>query len=326
MTTMRALVYDRYGPPEQVLRLEQMPRPQPGPGEVLVRVHAASVNSWDWDRLVGRPLGRIDAPFRPPFRILGADIAGIVEAIGPDVTTLTIGDAVFGDLTAGKWGGFADYVCAPAKTLALKPETLSFQHAAALPQAGLLAHEALKLRPGLGAGQRVLVVGAGGGAGLFAVQMARATGAAVTGVDRGLKGPVVLAHGADHFIDHQRDDFARSSARYDFIIDMVGSQTVFGYRRALAEGGTLALVGGSLSRILQVVALGNLVGRARRQRMGLAIYQPKTADLDHLAALATAGVITPVIDSVFPLEQGAAALRRIGSGDHVGKIIVEMTA
>lgn len=322
---MRALAYDRYGPPD-TLRLEQLPQPQPGPGEVLVRVHAASVNSWDWDRLVGRPLGRITDPFKPPHRILGGDIAGIVEAVAVDVTDFKVGDAVFGDLTAGNWGGFGDYVCAPAKTLARKPEALSFQHAAALPQAGLLAHEALKLRPGLGAGQRVLVVGAGGGAGLFAVQMTKATGAQVTGVDRGLKGPTVLAQGADHFIDYRRDDFARNGIRYDFIIDMVGSQSVFGYRRALAEGGALALVGGSLGCILQVVALGNRIGRAQSQRMGLAIYQPRTAELDHLAALATAGTITPVIDSVFTLEQGAAALRRIGTGDHIGKIIIDMDA
>ena len=320
---MRALVYDRYGPPEQ-LRIEERPLPVPGPGEVLVRVHAASVNSWDWDRLVGRPLGRITDPFRPPHRVLGGDIAGIVEAVGADVTRLKVGDAVFGDLTAGKWGGFADYVCAAADTLALKPEQLSFQHAAALPQAGLLALEAQKFAPTPLGGASVLVVGAGGGAGLFAVQLAKAAGATVTAVDKGLKGRVLLEQGADHVIDYAREDFARSGLRYDFIIDMVGSQTVFGYRRALAPGGSLVLIGGSFGRILQVVALGNRLGKAQSQRMGLAIYHPDVAGLDQLAAHATSGVITPIIDSVYTLAQGGAALRRIGGGDHIGKIIIDM--
>ncbi len=323
---MRALVYDRYGPPEEVLRLEQLPRPQPRPGEVLVRVHAASVNSWDWDCLVGRPLARISAPFRPPHRILGGDIAGIVEAVGDAVAGFSIGDAVFGDLTSATWGGFADYVCAPAAALAHKPLRLSFHQAAALPQAGLLALEAMKLWPGLLVDETVLVVGAGGGAGLFALQLAIQAGASVTGVDKGLKRDAVMGQGADAFIDYMQHDFARDGGRFDFIIDMVGSQSVFGYRRALCRGGRLALVGGSFGCILQVVALGNAVGRAQGQKMGLAIFQPSTEGLDRLAELAVPGVITPVIDSVFKLERGAAALRRIGDGSHVGKIIIDMVA
>lgn len=322
---MRALVYDRYGPPEKVLRLEHVPRPQPKPGEVLVRVHAASVNSWDWDRLVGRPLGRITAPLLPPHRILGGDIAGVVEAVGDGVSDLRVGDAVFGDLTAASWGGFSDHVCAPAMALARKPDSISFQQAAALPQAGLLALEAMKSRPNLAPGQHVLVVGAGGGAGLFALQLAKATGARVTAVDKGLKRGVVMAQGADAFVDYAVHDFSRD-VRSDFIIDMVGSQSVLGYRRALNPGGSLALVGGSLGRILQVVALGNAVGRADSKTMRLAIYQPGREGLERLVQLAITGVIVPVIDSVFPLEEGAAAMRRIGAGDHIGKIIVDMDA
>lgn len=322
---MQALVYDRYGPPE-TLRLEQMPRPQPGPGEALVRVHAASVNSWDWDRLVGRPLGRVTDPFRPPHRILGGDIAGVVEAVGADVSGIKVGDAVFADLTTGNWGGFADYVCAPASVLARKPDALSFQHAAALPQAGLLALQAIRCRAGLKAGERVLVSGAGGGAGIFALQLARQVGAEVTAVDKGHKGPALLSLGADHFIDYRQQDFTRNGQQYDLIVDMVGSQAVFGYRRALAPGGDLALVGGSLGAILQVVALGNRIGRAQAQHMQLVIYRPNVPDLEHLAALSVASAMTPVIDSAFPLEQGAAAMRRIGTGDHIGKIIIDMGA
>jgi NADPH:quinone reductase-like Zn-dependent oxidoreductase len=321
---MRALVYDRYGPPETVLRLEQLPRPQPRPGEVLVRVHAASLNAWDWDRLVGRPLGRVTDPFRPPHKILGGDIAGIVEATGPDVDILQIGDAVFGDLTTAHWGGLADYACAPVAALARKPDGLSFHQAAALPQAGLLALAAMAQRPGLRVDEQILVVGAGGGAGLFAVQLAKHAGASITGVDKAIKHDAVLGQGAEHFIDYANQDFSREGSRYDFIIDMVGAQSALGYRRALQRGGRLTLVGGSLGCILQAVTLGNILGRADDQTMSLAIYQPTVAGLERLAELAVPGVITPVIDSVFPLDRGAAAFRRIGDGNHIGKIIVDM--
>ncbi|KKC39861.1 hypothetical protein WH87_03225 [Devosia epidermidihirudinis] len=322
---MRALVTDRYGPPH-TMRLEQLPQPQPGLGEVLVRIHATSVNSWDWDRLVGRPLGRISDPFRPPHRILGGDIAGIVAAVGDGVAHLKVGDAVFGDLTSANWGGFADYVCAPASALAIKPEGLSFHAAAALPQAGLLAMQAVRLRTGLASGERVLVCGAGGGAGIIALQLARHAGAQVTAVDRGHKGDRLRELGASHFIDYRQQNFTRTGQRYDLIIDMVGSQSVFGYRRALEKGGNLVLVGGSFGRIVQVVALGHRLGREQSQRMELLIYKPSVDDLDQLAALTLSGVITPVIDSVFTLEQGPDAMRRIGSGDHIGKIIIDMGA
>lgn len=321
---MRALVYDKYGPPEKVLRLEQVPRPQPKPGEVLVRIHAASVNSWDWDRLVGRPLGRISDPFRPPHRILGGDIAGIVEAVGPDVTRLRSGDAVFGDVTGANWGGFADYVCAPETALAIKPEGLSFHAAAALPQAGLLAMQAIRRRAVLTPAEQVLICGAGGGAGTIALQLARHAGAEVTAVDRAHKGDALRQLGASHFIDYRKENFAQTGRQYDLIVDMVGSQSVFAYRSALAKGGNMVLVGGSFGRILQVAALGNRLGRAQDQKMELLIYRPNVEDLDQLATLTLSGAITPVIDSVFALEQGAAAMRRIGSGDHIGKIIIDM--
>jgi len=325
MTTMRALISDRYGPPES-MRLEQVPQPHPGPGEVLLRIHAASVNSWDWDRLVGRPLGRITDPFRPPHRILGGDVAGIVEAVGADVTRFKVGDAVFGDLTGANWGGFADYVCAPATALAIKPEGLSFHTAAALPQAGLLAMQAIRRRAVLPPGEHVLVSGAGGGAGIIALQLALHAGADVTAVDRGHKGQKLLDLGASHFVDYRQQNFTRTGEQYDLIVDMVGSQNVFAYRRALAKGGNLVLVGGSFGRILQVVALGNRLGHEQSQKMELLIYNPNVADLDELAELALSGAIAPVIDSIFPLEQGAAAMRRIGTGDHIGKIIIDMGA
>ena len=325
MTTMRALVYDGYGPPE-TLRLEQMPRPQPGPGQVLVRVHAASVNSWDWDKLTGAPAGALRAIMRPQHRILGADVSGVVEAAGPDVYGFAQGDAVFGDLCMDGWGGFADYVVTRASALARKPDALSFHQAAALPQAGLLALLGLRFYGEPAAGQRLLVNGAGGGVGTFAIQLARQRGIHVTAVDRGDKAEALRKLGADRTIDYRQHDFTATGERYDLILDMIGRHTISAYRRALAPGGMLVLIGGSFGTVIGTVTLGKLTARAAGQRMGLLIYRPDLAALDELTDLCLSGTIAPVIDSVFRLEQGAAALRRIGSGDHVGKVIVDVSA
>ncbi len=196
---MRALVYERYGPPHEVLRLVDLPQPTPGPGEVLVRVRAASVNSWDLDLLTGSPLGRLEAPFKPKRQVLGADIAGTVEAVGDGVSAFLPGDHVFGDLSEGKWGGFAEYAVARAGELAHIPSGLSFVKAAALPQAGALALQALRSSPSIGPQSDVLINGAGGGVGTFAVQMAIALGVSVTGIDHAVKDERVHSLGASRF-------------------------------------------------------------------------------------------------------------------------------
>jgi len=319
---MRALVYERYGPPEQVLRLEQVPQPRPAPGEVLVRVHAASVNSWDWDLLIGTPLGRLGSPFRPRRRILGADIAGTVEAVGDSVTTWRPGDAVFGDLSEGNWGGFADYVCTKADTLAPIPEGLGFIEAAALPQTGALALQALRRRSTLGPGDNVLINGAGGGVGTFAIQLAKSTGASVTAVDKGEKRDRVLALGADAFIDYREADFSAEPDRYDLVVDVVASRAPRVFARCLREGGNLVVIGGTIPSLMQVAALGGIVGGKRGQRLELLIYRPSTADFVELARRCQDGTLTPVIDNVYSLADGAQALRRIGSGLAIGKVIV----
>ncbi|HEV7345279.1 MAG TPA: NAD(P)-dependent alcohol dehydrogenase [Devosia sp.] len=320
---MRALVYDKYGPPD-TLRLEQLPVPEPKAGEVRVRVHAASVNSWDWDKLTGAPQGALRALMRPQHRILGADIAGVVDAVGAGVDRLKSGDAVFGDLCMGAWGGFADYVCARADALAIKPEAIDFTAAAALPQAGLLALQGLRLYGEPTAGERLLINGAGGGVGTFAIQIAKQGGAHVTAVDRGDKAEALSKLGADKFIDYQAQDFTRTGERYDLILDMIGRKSVADYRRALASGGRLVLVGGTFGTVISVVSVGKLAARAAGQRMGLLLYRPSLGELEEIAARCAAGSLVPVIDNTYPLEQGASALRRLGDGDHTGKIIIEM--
>ena len=313
---MRALVFDRYGPPEQVLRLELVPRPQPQPGEVLVRVRAASLNSWDWDLLTGTPMGRVMGPLRPPFKILGADIAGTVEAVGQGVSAFAHGAPVFADLSGGKWGGLADYVCVPAVALSQIPDGLSFTDAAAIPQAGGLALQALRKFPGLAAGHTLLINGAGGGVGTYAIQMAKAKGATVVAVDRPGKRNALLAVGADAYIDFRSEDYTSRRDSYDFIIDMVTNRAARDYARCLRPGGRMAVVGGTFPGIIGVA----LTGRLHRGRsLEVVVYKVRPQDNAELAAL-----VRPIIDSSFSLEDGAKAFRRLGDGQHVGKVVVTM--
>ena len=319
MTTMRALVYDRYGPPEQVLRLEQVPRPQPQPGEVLVRVKAASVNSWDWDLVIGTPMGRFSGPFKPPHKIIGADIAGTVEAVGQGVTDLRPGDPVFGDLSEGKWGGFADYVCAPAKVLAKIPAGVSFTDAAALPQAGSLALQALQQFENLGPAHTVLFNGGGGGVGTLGIQLAKAKGAKIIAVDRVEKRDAILALGADGFIDYRSQDYTAAPESYDLIIDVVANRPAAHYARCLKPGGRFFFIGGTFNSLIRVA----LAGLFRRDKfLGPLVYKVSPEDNLALAELCSTGQLRPIIDSTFPLEEGAKALRRLGSGMAVGKVVV----
>ena len=242
---MKAIVVTRYGSPE-MLRLQEVPKPTPKDDEMLVRVHAASINAWDWDLLRGRPyLTRLGGGFRAPkHRIIGADIAGRVEAVGRNVADFAEGDAVYGDISGSGWGGFAECVSIRASALAHKPEGISFTHAAAIPQAAVLALQALQKAPPQ-AGQHALIIGAGGGAGTFAVQLAKNRGAHVTAVDRADKLDMLRSVGADLALDYRREDFAKTGQTYDLIVDMVMQRSLFDYWRALAPQGTFVVVGGA---------------------------------------------------------------------------------
>lgn len=321
---MRALVYERYGPPNAVLRLADVPRPEPGAGELLVRVHAASVNSWDWDQLTGTPLGRLGGPFKPRRGVLGADIAGVVETVGEGVTAFRPGDAVFGDLSEGTWGGFAEFALARTGDLARIPDGMGFLDAAAIPQAGALALQGLRKHAGLGPGSAVLINGAGGGVGTFAVQMAKALGATVTAVDRGEKREALLGLGAERFIDYRTTDYTAESTQYDLILDVVARHPARRYAGALKDGGRMVVIGGTIPSLLQVATLGPFTGRARRQALGLLIYRPAAADNLELAERCRAGTLRAVIDGVYPLARGAEALARLGSGLAVGKVVVSV--
>jgi NADPH:quinone reductase-like Zn-dependent oxidoreductase len=322
---MKAIVRDRYGPPD-VLGLVDVDRPVVGDGDVLVRVRAASLNAADLDYLTGRPLlTRMGTGLRRPRnRGLGLDAAGTVEAVGRNVTRLRPGDEVFGDLTAFGYGAFAEYACAPERAWAAKPAGVSFEVAATIPQAGILALQGLRGGEGILAGHRVLVNGASGNVGPFAVQIAKARGAHVTGVCSTSKMDLVRALGADHVVDYTREDVTASGRRYDWIVDVAGNHSILAWRRALRPGGTYVMVGGPTARILGALVLGPLVTLAGRRRMGLMLWWKPFAgeDVARLVELLQTGGIAPVIDQRYSLAKVPEALRYLREGRARGKIII----
>jgi NADPH:quinone reductase-like Zn-dependent oxidoreductase len=304
---VKAVVYHRYGSPDE-LRLEDVPAPRvERDDDVLVKVHATSINSWDWDLLRGRmTVGRT-----PRHPVMGADVAGRVEAVGAAVARLEPGDDVFGDVSGHGWGGLGEYVCVPERALAAMPAGLSFEQAAAVPQAGVLALQGLEYRGAIG--EHVLINGAGGGVGTFAVQMAKASGAVVTGVDSAPKFELLRSLGADELIDYREGRIAGS---YDRIVDLFASGRC---RRALRRGGVYGVIGGTLPRIGWTALVGLA---ARRKRIGVVIHRPGREPLERLTPLLESGTVVPVVDGTYALEDARAAFERYGSGEFLGKIVL----
>lgn len=316
---MKAVVYDQYGSPD-VLRVEQVPVPTPGPDQVLVQAVATSVNLSDWEALRGAPLyARIGGLRAPARRTLGSDVAGRVEAVGSAVTRFRVGDEVYGDNLA-LMGGFAEYVLAPESVLAHKPEALTFAEAATLPQAGAIALQGTAAVRG---GQRMLINGAGGGSGSFAVQLAKRAGAHVTGVDNAHKLEFMRSLGADEVIDYRRQDFTHLGP-FDHVLDLVAHRSVFAYRRALARGGRYRCVGGPVSTLLRVVTIGTLLGRLTGRRLGVLVVKQGPAHFEPLAERCVTGDIQIHIDRTFGLDDVAQALAHVGEGRALGKVVVDI--
>ncbi|NQX66179.1 NAD(P)-dependent alcohol dehydrogenase [Paenibacillus alba] len=319
---MKAMVYTKYGTPD-VLKLEEVEKPTPKDNEVLVKIYAASVNSWDWDLLRGTPfIVRIGGLFKPKYQILGADIAGRVEAVGRNVKQFLPGDEVFGDISGCGWGGFAEYVCACEEALTLKPASMTHEQAASIPQAAVLALQGLRHKGQIQPKQKVLINGAGGGVGTFAVQMAKSCGAEVTGVDSTKKLEMLKSLGADHVIDYTKDDYTQNRQRYDLILDVAGNRSIFDNKRALNRSGTYVMVGGSLARIFQVMLLGPWISRTGNKKMGILVHRPNNNDQQYMMELFEAGKVAPVLDRRYPLSQVDDAVRYFADGQHKGKIIV----
>jgi NADPH:quinone reductase-like Zn-dependent oxidoreductase len=315
---MRAAVHDRYGDPD-VLRLEERPVPSPGELQVLVEVAATSINLSDWEGLTGSPgYSRLGGLRRPRNPVLGSDIAGVVEAVGDGVTRFRPGDEVYGDNMQLK-GGFAGYAVAPESALTTKPAGLSFAQASTLPQAGAIALQGTaKAAPG----KRLLINGAGGGSGAFAIQVAKRLGAHVTGVDNGGKLDFMRSLGADDVIDYRSDDFTRGRAPYDLILDLVAHRSVFAYRRALARGGWYRCVGGTVRTLLRVLTIGAIAGRVTGRSLGVLVVKEGPDHFTPLADLCVAGEVDIHIDRTFTLDEIADAMTHVGEGRALGKVVV----
>ncbi|MCA9988171.1 MAG: NAD(P)-dependent alcohol dehydrogenase [Anaerolineales bacterium] len=320
---MKAIVATQYGSPD-LLSLQEIDRPEPGPGEILIQVAATAANPLDWRRLRAEPiLVRFgEGLFRPKFSVLGADVAGTVVAVGEQVSGWAPGDEVFGEVGSG---GFAEYVCAKAETVVAKPAGLSFPQAAAIPVAGLTALQSLRDHGRLQAGQQVLINGASGGLGTFSVQIAKALGAEVTGVCSSRNVDLVRSLGADHVIDYTKADPTRTGRTYDLILDNVGNFPVGAYRRGLKPAGIGVSAGfKTLGHMLKVVLGGAWLSLTGKQKIGLMMARMNQPDLTYLGELAAAGQLKPVIDRCYPLAETPEALNYLETGRARGKVIIQV--
>jgi NADPH:quinone reductase-like Zn-dependent oxidoreductase len=327
---MKAIYYERYGSPDN-LTLTEVPNPVPKDDEVLVRVYAASINSWDWDMVRGEPIFvRLWGLFKPKHKIPGSDIAGRVESVGRAVKKFKPGDEVYGDIVEHGWGGFAEYACAHEHQLVLKPASMSYEQAAAIPQAGLLALQSIRDFGKLQKGQRILLNGAGGSVGTLGLQIAKMLGGEVTVVDSADKLPLLKTLGADHVIDYHKEDFTNNGLKYDLIVDVVANRPIFRYEKALAPGGQFVMIGGTTSTILQMMTLGSLVSQVRKiaaspsdRRVTMMGYKPNHG-LDDMSIFFQEGKVIPVIDRVFPLADTAEAFRYFARGSYKGKVVIRI--
>lgn len=322
---MKAIVYRRYGPPD-VMRLEEVPRPEPGEDQLLVKIHRVSINAPDWRLMRASPfLARFHTGLLSPrFPTLGCDIAGTVEAVGPAARRFRAGDEVFGDLAHFGYGGFAEYACPSERALARKPKRVGFEAAAATPMAGMTALQGLRDHGGLRPGQSVLIVGASGGVGTFAVQIARLFGADVTAVCSSGKAALALRLGADRVIDYTREDFARGDRRYDLVFAINGYRTLAEYRRVLAPSGVYLMVGGRWPQLRDGLFLAPLWSLGSRQKFAPSVSRSSIRDLVHLGDLLEQGRIEPVIDRRYSLSEVPDAIRYVEEGHAAGKVIIEV--
>lgn len=321
---MRAVLRDRYGP-VAVLRVADVEQPEPGPGQVVVRVAAASLNMADVDHLLGRPwLARLATGLvRPANHRVGLDVAGTVEELGPGVTGLRPGDRVWADLFDSGHGALAERVCVPGSAVSPLRDDVPFDVAATAPHSGSLALQGLRAAGPLRVGERVLVNGAGGCVGPFAVQIAKARGAVVTAVDHGDKADLLRAVGADEVLDHTRQDVTRTGRRFDVVLDIADTRSVLAFPRCLAPGGRYLLIARRIGSLAEKALLGPVVGALTGTRMGMFAWRPnQRTDLDELAALLASGAVRPVVDRRYDLAEARAAFRRLAAGEARGKLLI----
>lgn len=320
---MKAIVYNKYGPPD-VLELTEVEKPIPRDNQVLVKIHAASVNYGNLVLLKGEPfLARFAfGLIKPKYSIPGGDIAGRIEAVGKDVKQFQPGDAVFGDLSRCGWGGFAEYVSVPESALALKPANISFEEAAAVPMAGVTALQGLRDKGKIQPGQKVLVNGASGGVGTFAVQIAKSFGAEVTGVCSTRNLDILRSIGADHTIDYTKEDFTQKTQKYDLILGVNGYQPISAYKRSLSPNGIFVHVGGSGAQLFQAMVIGPWISLTGSKKMGSMLQRSNQKDLMYMKELLEARKVQPVIDKCYKLSELSNAFRYFEEGHAQGKVVI----
>ena len=317
---MRAVVYDKYGTPD-VLKMEEVEKPAPADDEVLIKVYAVSINDWDWGLLHGDFINRLlNGLGKPKKKILGSDIAGRIETVGKNVTQFKPGDEVYGDLS-GHWGGFAEYVCARENSVAVKPPSMSFADAAAIPQAAMLAVQGLIDKGKIREGQKLLINGAGGGVGTFGIQIAKLYGVEVTGVDNAGKLDMLRSMGFDHVIDYTKEDFTKKGKCYDLILDVKTNRSMFSYTRALSPNGAYVTVGGSIVRLLQALLVAPLIKMIYKKHIRIVALKTNK-DLAYMNKLFESGKVKPVIDGPYKLDELPEAFRLFGKGEHKGKVVI----
>ena len=320
---MKAARYTTYGPLE-VLHLEELPQPSPGVSEVLVKIRASSVNFGNVALIKGKPfISRFwSGLFKPKHTIPGSDISGHVAAVGRDVTQFKPGDEVYGDLSGCGFGGYAEYVTCPQEVLALKPENITHEEAATVPQSGLVALQGLRDKGKIREGQKVLIYGASGGNGTFAVQIARAFGTEVTGVCSTRNLEMVRSIGSDHVIDYTREDFTESGELYDLIFATAGYRSIYDYRHALSPEGIYVSAGGAMKQVNQGMMLGPMLSKKGGKKLTYLYQRPNQEDLIIMKELIESGKVTPVIDRVFPLGEIRQALMYYSGGHSRGKVVI----
>jgi len=322
-SSMNAIICTQYGSPD-VLKFEEVQKPVPNDDEVLIKVHAAAANAGDWHLMRADPfmIRLMYGLQKPKHEILGTDVAGCVEAIGKNVTQFQPGDEIFGDMSSSGFGAFAEYVCAPENKIALKPNNITFENAAAIPSAAGTALQALRDKGQIQSGQKVLINGASGGVGTFAVQIAKAFGAEVTAVCSTGNMEMVRSIGADHVIDYTKEDFTKNGKQYDLILAANGYHPISDYKRALTPTGIYVMTGGSTAQMFQAMTMGPWISITSGKKMGNMMAKPNQKDLVFLQELLETEKVVPVIDRRYPLNEVPDAIRYLEEGHAKGKVVI----
>ena len=320
---MKAFIYKKYGAPD-VLQLKEIARAVPDDDQILVKIHAVSINGSDKEGLAGKPAYvRFSGLFKPSQPILGSDIAGTVESVGTNNAEFQIGDEIFGEIP-GYHGGFAEYVVTRGKTLIKKRSGMTYEEAAAIPQGGVIAFNGIVKKGGVQAGQKVLINGAGGSGGSFAIQLAKLQGAEVTGVDNSHKQDFMRSLGADHVIDHIKENFTQTGDRYDLILDLIAHRSAFAYARALMPNGTYYAVGGSVATMLHVLLMGSWIKRTRNRDVRVLAVPQNRNDLIAITELIESGKVRPAIDRTYSFDEIPEAMRYVSKGHAKGKVVIRV--